>query len=63
MKSVAATVQPRYYSILASTGDPKALEEITKALSSVDPKAKQLAFDALTKWNGFVSYRTFVRNL
>ncbi|MDO5570501.1 MAG: DUF1080 domain-containing protein [Bacteroidales bacterium] len=53
MKSVAANLQPRYYTILASTNDPKALNEISNALNSVDPRAKQSAFSALTEWNGF----------
>lgn len=53
MGKVQASAKPRYYTILAATGNPKALDVIVEGFAQGNADTKQQAVNALQTWNGF----------
>lgn len=52
MATANTSVQPRYFAVLAATGDNRALPVIEKGFAANDAGSRDMALDALCQWNG-----------
>ncbi len=60
INKIAPEKQLLYYGILAEIGSKQALDTVYKAFADKSGKAKEAAFTALTRWNGFVAAEALI---